>query len=352
MAGLDPQLSGAPELAPPRLPRLSWWDRLRRRAGHYPLFSLVAKRLLLGLITLLAVAVVIFLATQVLPGNAAYAILGRSATPDRLQAMEHQLHLDQSTVAQFRTWLSGVLSGHLGTSLANGQPVWGQVSARLVNSAILVLVAGLLSSVIGIGLGALAAIRRGGILDKALSVSALGVTALPEFVVAIVLIILLATNVSHLLPAVSTLPPGTYAWDLPGSLILPVMTLIIVTVPYTMRMMRAATMEALESDYVELAMLKGMSTRRVVMVHALPNAIAPTVQVVGLNFLYLAGGIVVVEYVFGFPGIGQGLMNAVQGRDVPVIQFIVLVLAAFYTLMNIGTDVISLLATPRRRLAR
>jgi peptide/nickel transport system permease protein len=116
--------------------------------------------------------------------------------------------------------------------------------------------------------------------------------------------------------------------------------------------MRATTIEALESDYVELATLKGMSAWRVVLIHALPNAIAPTVQVIGLNFLYLAGGIVVVEYVFGFPGIGQGLVNAVADRDVPVIQFTVLILAAFYTVMNITTDVISLLATPRRRLAR
>jgi peptide/nickel transport system permease protein len=156
----------------------------------------------------------------------------------------------------------------------------------------------------------------------------------------------------HVLPAVSLLAPGTYAWNQPELLVLPVATLVIVIVPYILRMMRAAMIEALESDYVEMARLKGVPEWRVVLVHALPNAIAPTIQVVGLNFLYLAGGVVIVEYVFNFPGIGQGLVDAVNDRDIPVLQFIVLVLAAFYVVMNILTDVIALLASPRRRIAR
>jgi peptide/nickel transport system permease protein len=147
------------------------------------------------------------------------------------------------------------------------------------------------------------------------------------------------------------LPPGTYAWSQPELLILPVVTLVIVIVPYIFRMMRAAMIEALESDYVEMARLKGVPERRIVLRHALPNAIAPTIQVIGLNFLYLAGGVVVVEFVFNYPGIGQGLVFAVGNRDIPVIQFIVVVLAAFYVCMNILTDVIALLATPRRRIA-
>jgi peptide/nickel transport system permease protein len=180
----------------------------------------------------------------------------------------------------------------------------------------------------------------------------LAVTSLPEFVVAIGLIILLSTVVWHILPAVSLLAPGTYAWNAPELLVLPVLTLVIVIVPYILRMMRAAMVEALESDYVEMARLKGVPEWRIVVMHALPNAIAPTIQVIGLNFLYLAGGIVIVESVFNFPGIGQGLVDAVSTRDIPVIQFIVLVLAAFYVIVNIVTDVIALMATPRRRIAR
>ena len=141
-------------------------------------------------------------------------------------------------------------------------------------------------------------------------------------------------------------------WQDPKELVLPVATLVIVIVPYIFRMMRAAMIEALESDYVEMARLKGVPEWRLVLMHALPNALAPTIQVIGLTFLYLAGGVVVVEFVFNFPGIGQGLVFAVDNRDIPVIQFIVVALAAFYVVMNIVTDVVALLATPRRRIAR
>jgi peptide/nickel transport system permease protein len=147
-------------------------------------------------------------------------------------------------------------------------------------------------------------------------------------------------------------PPGVHAWAEPRELILPVATLVIVIVPYIFRMTRAATIEALASDYAEMARLKGLPAWRVLGVHALPNAVAPVVQVIGLSFLYLAGGIVVVEFVFAFPGIGSSLVSAVSNRDVPVIQMIVLVLAGFYVFVNIVSDVVALLATPRRRLPR
>src|SRR5215469_14648714 len=320
-------------------------------AGH-PIASLVVRRLVMGVLTLVVVSVVVFLATQVLPGNAAFAVLGRGANPARLHALERQLHLNRGLVDQYWIWLSGLFTGKLGASLANGQPVWALVKPRLINSAVLVVVTGVIGALVGVGLGAAAALRKNGWFDHVTSVTALAVTSLPEFVVAISLIILLSTVVFHWLPAVSLLPPGTYAWSQPKLLILPVATLVIVIVPYIFRMMRAAMIESLESEYVEMARLKGVPEWRVVLVHALPNAVAPTVQVIGLNFLYLAGGVVVVEYVFNFPGIGQGLVNAVNGRDIPVIQFIVLVLAAFYVVMNIATDVIALMATPRRRIAR
>jgi peptide/nickel transport system permease protein len=321
------------------------------RAGH-PLLKLAVRRMGIGVITLFVVSLVVFLATEVLPGNAAFAVLGRSANPARLHALEHQLHLDKGLVAQYWTWLSGLLTGKLGTSLANGQPVWAQVEPRLINSAVLMLVSGIIGAFAGVALGAVAALRKDGWFDHISSVAALAVTSLPEFVVAIALIIVLSTVLLHLLPAVSLLPPGTYAWSQPELLILPAATLVIVIVPYIFRMMRAAMIEALESDYVEMARLKGVPEWRIVLAHALPNAMAPTIQVIGLNFLYLAGGVVVVEYVFNFPGIGQGLVYAVSNRDIPVIQFIVLILAAFYVCMNIASDMVALLATPRRRIPR
>lgn len=317
-----------------------------------PVTRLVVRRLATGVVVLFLVSVVVFLATEVLPGNAAYAVLGHNATPARVKALEVSLHLDRGLFDQYWTWISGLLSGDPGQSLANGQPVWGSVEPRLVNSAFLVLVTGVIGTLLGVAVGVVAALRKDGWFDYATSVAVLAVTALPEFVVAIALIILLSTVVWHLLPAVSLLAPGTYAWSQPELLVLPVATLVIVIVPYVARMSRAAMVEALESDYVEMARLKGLPEWRVVLVHALPNAVAPTIQVIGLNFLYLAGGVVVVEYVFNFPGIGQGLVNAVNARDIPEVQLIVVVLAAFYVVMNILTDVIALLASPRRRIAR
>jgi peptide/nickel transport system permease protein len=318
----------------------------------HPIARLIRRRLAIGLVTLFLVSVVVFLATEVLPGNAAYAILGHNSTPGRVRALEIQLHLNRGLFDQYWVWISGLFTGQLGHSLANGLPVWGYVEPRIINSAVLVFVTGVIGALVGVILGAVAALRRDGWFDHVSSVIVLAVTALPEFVVAIALIILLSTNVWHVLPAVSLLAPGTYAWNQPELLVLPVATLVIVIVPYIFRMMRASMIEALESDYVEAARLNGVPEWRVVLINALPNAIAPTIQVIGLNFLYLAGGVVIVEYVFNFPGIGQGLVYAVQARDIPVIQFIVLVLAAFYVVMNILTDVIALLATPRRRIAR
>jgi peptide/nickel transport system permease protein len=175
---------------------------------------------------------------------------------------------------------------------------------------------------------------------------------MPEFVAGIALICVFATLVLHALPAVSVLPPGEYGWSQPKELVLPVATLVIVIVPYLFRMMRAAMIEALESEYTEMARLKGMSIRSIVLRHALPNALPPVIQVIGLNFLYLAGGIVIVEEVFNYPGLGQGLVSAVNARDLPVVQFIVVILAAFYIFVNILSDVGSLIATPRRRYPR
>jgi peptide/nickel transport system permease protein len=318
----------------------------------HPIRTLLIRRVLFGLLTLFLVSVLVFLATQVLPGDAATAVLGRSATPERVAILQRELNLDEGVFGQYWAWFSGLLSGDLGNSLANGLPVWDQVAPRLVNSAILVFLAGIIGSVLGIAIGAFAAVRRDRWFDHTSSIVALAITSLPEFVVAITLVILFSTVVFHLLPAVSFLTPGAYSWGDPEALVLPVVTLVIVIVPYIYRMTRAAMVEALESDYVEMARLKGVWDRRIVTLHAFPNTIAPIIQVIGLTFLYLAGGIVVVEYVFNYPGIGQGLVLAVSDRDIPVIQFIVVVLAAFYVLMNILTDLIALLATPRRRTAR
>lgn len=319
---------------------------------RHPISAMVLRRLGLGLLTLVFVSILVFLATEVLPGNAATAVLQNTATPARVRALEVQLHLNESLPAQYWHWISGVLQGKPGVSLANQQSVISIVGPRIVNSAILVVLAGVVGTVIGVLLGVVAAARRDGWLDHGLSVIALVVTALPEFVVAVVLVILLSTVVLHALPAVADFPPDVLAWNYPNQLVLPVATLVVVIVPYIFRMTRGSMIEALNSDFVEMAELKGLSRRRVLLRHGFLDAIPATIQVIGLNLLYLAGGIVVVEYVFNFPGLGQELVAAVSDRDIPVIQFVVLVLAGFYVFVNIVSDVLALIATPRRRLPR
>ena len=223
MAALTAATSASQDMAGPAT--LRW--HVRR-----PLLALVTRRALAGVVTLFVVSVIIFLATQVLPGNAAYAVLGRTGTPAHLHLLEKQLGLEKGVFAQYGSWLSGLFTGHLGNSLASGQSVWSLVKPELINSAQLVLLAGVIGTTIGVAAGALAALRKDGWFDHMTSVAALGVTALPEFVVAIALVILFATLVSHVLPAVSIVPPGTYAWDNPKVLVLPVATLVIVIVPY------------------------------------------------------------------------------------------------------------------------
>lgn len=325
-------------------------SRGQSRIGPVP--RLVASRVALGLVTLIVVSMLVFWATQVLPGDAAYAVLGHNGSPEQIRALQQALGLDQPIVQQYWNWAKGLVTGDLGTSIADHTSVWDIVRPRLINTAVLALVAGAIGSVIGVLVGILLAARKDGRLDGLVSSAALAVTALPEFVVAIALVIVFSTVIWRLLPAVSVLPPGTYPWQQPRLLILPVAALVIIVVPYIIRMTRAAMIEALDSDYCEMARLKGVSSRRLLFRHALPNALPPIIQVVALTFLYLAGGIVIVENAFAFPGIGQGLVNAVDARDIPVIQVIVLGLAAFYLLVNISADVSVHLLSPRRRDGR
>jgi len=343
---IDSILEDMPRPAARRKRTTTDWRR------RHPVVTLVITRVGLGVITLFAVSIVIFLATQALPGNAATAVLGASATPERIAAIEEQLRLNDPLIVQYGSWIGGVLTGNLGTSFANGQPVWDLVAPRLANSAVLLAGAVVVGTILAGALGLLAAARRDSWFDGISSTISLAIAALPEFIVAIALLILLSTNVLHLLPAVSTIPPGVSPLADISLLVLPIATLAIVISPYMFRMMRGAMIEALESDYAEMAGLKGIARWRILLMHAWPNALPPVIQVIGLNLLYLAGGIVVVENVFNYPGVGDGLVDAVANRDIPTIQFIVLVLAAFYVLVNIATDVIALLASPRRRVPR
>jgi peptide/nickel transport system permease protein len=309
----------------------------------------VIRRLLLGLLVLFMVSIVIFAATQALPGDPARAILGRSATPASLAALRLKLHLDQPVFSQYWTWLTGLLRGNLGTSLAAQEPVTTLLRPKLVNSSVLVAVSAIVSIPLSIAIGSWAAFRREKIFDTLSSNLLLVLAALPEFVVAVVLVLLLATTVAHVLPAISTIPPGSGPWNHPSGLVLPVLTLVIAVAPYVARIMRASMIEVLESDYIEMARLKGLPERIVLVRHALPNALGPVFQVIALNLAYLAGGIVVVEYVFNYTGIGGGLQEAVVNHDLPVVQALAMLIAALYVVLNLLADVATIMVTPRLR---
>jgi peptide/nickel transport system permease protein len=311
----------------------------------------VLRRLFWGVLTLWVVSLLVFGATLALPGDPATAILGRQATPARLKAVRRALHLNKPAIQQYADWLKGIVTLHPGKSIVAQIPVTKLLSARLANSLWLMLVAGLVSIPLAIALGVLMAVRRDTAVDHGVSTTTLVLAALPPFVVGIGVVVIFATQVFHWLPAVSLVPPGTTVWDNPKVLVLPVLTLTLVVVPYVSRIMRGSMIEVLESDYVTTARLKGLPERRVVWVHAVPNAIAPAIQATALALAYLAGGIVIIEYVFGFPGIGAALIDGVNNHDLPVVQFIVMLIAAFYVVLNFLADVVTHAVTPKLRTA-
>jgi peptide/nickel transport system permease protein len=312
---------------------------------------LVLRRLALGVLTLWLVSLLIFAATLALPGDAAQAILGREATPDRLQALRDQLNLDEPVVSQYVKWLGGILTGDLGNSAATQAPVGELISDRVGNSLFLVVVSAAFAIPLSILFGVAMAMRRDRAFDHVASTTSLVLASLPEFVIGIALILLFATEVLQVLPAVSLLGPGQRAWDDAQVVVLPAATLVLAVVPYISRIMRGSMIEVLESEYVTMAGLKGLPRRVVIWRHAVPNAIVPAIQVTALQLAYLAGGVVVVEFVFSYPGIGAALVEAVGNRDMPVVQAVTMLAAGIYVGLNLLADIATILVTPKLRTA-
>jgi peptide/nickel transport system permease protein len=316
-----------------------------------PLLKLILIRLGLGVLTLFLVTLVVFVATQALPGDAARAILGKESTDvARYQALRKELGLDRPVVEQYTSWLGGVVRGDFGDSLVGGgAKVTTLLRSRIINSATLVLLAALISIPISILIGALSAIWRDSRFDNVANIVNLSLAALPEFVIGIGLVLFFATLVFKWLPSVSNVDSLAPLSGQMTLFILPVVTLVLAVMPYVSRMLRASTVEVLESEYVMMARLKGLSESRVLWHHALPNAIVPTIQVIAINIAWLAGGIVTVEYLFGFPGIGAALVDAVANRDMPVVQALCLLIAAVYVVLNLIADILTILISPRLR---
>jgi peptide/nickel transport system permease protein len=310
------------------------------------IWGFILRRLLLGLFVLLIVSVIVFVATQAL-GDPARAILGRQATPESLKALQEQLGLDKPLLTQYWDWLTGILQGDAGTSLAAQIPITEYLSDRVVNSAFLVLLAGGISIPLSIAIGAYAALRRDGKFDTGTSIVTLAFAALPEFAVGLILVVLFSTTVFNWLPAIAA--PGVRPWNDLEGMILPTATLVVAVTPYVVRIMRASMIEVLESEYVEMARLKGLPERLVLVRHALPNALGPTFQVIAISLAYLAGGVIVVEFLFNFPGIGFAMADAVNKHDIPAVQALAMLIAALYVVLNLMADVATILTTPKLR---
>lgn len=311
--------------------------------------QLIFKRLLISIFVLLAISVIIFAATLLLPGDPARAILGQQATPERLAALREQMDLDKPAVVRYFLWLGGLFTGDFGTSAATGGPVSQLLAPRIGNSIILMLLAAVVSVPVGLFFGIVSAIHRGKRRDSAITWVTLILAAMPEFVVGVGLITIFATTVFPILPAVTMSPPGTPVWKLPLQLILPTLTLALVVAPYIARMMRTTMAEVLDSGYVEMARLKGVPERTVILRHAVPHAIGPVAQVIAIQLAWLAGGVVVVEFLFRYPGIGQALIDAVTYRDVQVVQAITLLVAIVYIVVNLLADIVGIATNPKLR---
>jgi peptide/nickel transport system permease protein len=316
--------------------------------GSALILRLIAQRLALGVLLLFAVSVLIFAGTQILPGDVAQSILGQAATPQALENLRRELGLNDPAYIRYFRWLGGVLTGDFGTALSNRRDIAEALGGRLWNTLFLAGCAAVISVPLAILLGLLAVRYRNGIIDKAISGFALASTSLPEFFIGYLLILFFAVELQWF-PASSTVFDTMSFGARLQAIALPAITLTLVVLAHMMRMTRAAILNVMQSAYIETAELKGLSAFDIIRRHAMPNAVAPIVNVVMLNLAYLLVGVVVVEVIFVYPGMGQYLVDHVSKRDVPVVQAVGLIFAAVYIGLNMIADIVAILANPRLR---
>ena len=303
------------------------------------LVVMIAKRLGLGLVTLFIISLFVSLGVEFLPGDLAMAKLGQSATPETVAAMRHQLGLDLPLHERYILWMSGILQGDMGISLANEREISELVGTRVANTLFLAGLAAMFSVPLAVVLGILAALYRYSLYDRIVNITTLSS-------ISFILMLFLAVEAGWF-PSISTVSPGLSFWEQAYRCSLPALTLTLVVVAHMMRMTRAAIINLLASPYIEMAALKGMTRWHIIVKHALPNALAPIINVIVLNLAYLVVGVVVVEVVFVYPGLGQLLVDSVSKRDIPVVQASALIFASTYILLNLTADVLSIATNPR-----
>lgn len=312
------------------------------------ILSIILKRLGLGLVTLLVISIIIFGAVELLPGDIAQAVLGQGATAENLAALREQLGLNEAAPIRYLKWLGGAVTGDFGRSLVSQTPVAEAISQRFANTLFLALYAAFISVPVAIILGVLVALYRNTVFDRVANVVTLTSISSPEFFLGYILILFLAVKGGYF-PAIAKIDNDMSLLDKLYRTFLPALTMVLVVVAHMMRMTRASIINLLASPYVEMARLKGVPAWKVIVKHTLPNAWAPVINVVALNLAYLITGVVLVEVVFVYPGIGQLLVDAVTKRDFPVVQACCLIFAATFILLNLAADVGSILTNPRLR---
>ncbi|MEM1344243.1 MAG: ABC transporter permease [Pseudomonadota bacterium] len=319
------------------------------RTGLDPVLALILQRIGIGFGLILAISALLFLGIEALPGDFARNFLGQSATPQAVANIRAELGLDEPAILRYFEWLGGVLTGDFGTSWANGSSVNEQLGKRLANTLFLAAVAAVVAVPLSIGLGMLAVFFRDRLPDRLINIVSLIAISMPEFFVGYLLIFFFALQLGigdgpPIIPS-----PGASLWENVQLVFLPAMTLVVVVLAHMMRMTRASILNIMQSAYVETAELKGLSPLRIIWKHAAPNAIAPIINVVALNLAYLVVGVVVVEVIFAYPGMGQYFVDAVTVRDMPVVQACGIVFAGVYIVLNMLADVGAILANPRLR---
>ncbi len=311
----------------------------------------ILHRLALGLVTMWVVSPLVFASTEILPGDVAESILGKEAPAEVVAAMRERLGLDRPAYVRYWDWLSGLLVGDLGVSLASGREITELISDRLWNTVRLAAITAVISVPLAVILGLVSAMKAGTLLDRTISIGTLCVISVPEFFMAALLVFVFAVQLRWL-PAMPILRPDQSFLSSMWSLALPILTLTFAVLAHMTLMTRNAVINVLSSAYIEMALLKGVPNYRIILFHAFPNALSPIINVIALNLAYLVAGVVIVETAFSYPGLARLMVDAVATRDIPLVQACGMIFSVTYVMLNLFADILSIVSNPRLRLSQ
>ncbi len=312
------------------------------------MIQMVNHRILIGVATLIVVSIIVFIGTSILPGDVAQIILGQSATPETLAKLRTELGMDQPGYIRYFAWLKDMATGDLGISKAGGATITSLIGGRIGNTMMMAGFVALVSIPISVALGLFAAMHPGTWFDRIVTFCTLSLISVPEFFIATLLVLILAVELRWL-PAISYLSGDESGWQLLKALAMPIITLVIVVSAQMIRMTRAGILNVMNSPYIEMAILKGVPRRRIILRHAFFNAIGPIVNVIALNLAYLVSGVVIVETIFAYPGLAKLMIDGVQTRDLPLVQACAMIFCGTYVVLILLADVASILSNPRLR---